>query len=405
MSVLRMGSALVLSGALVACGDSRPPFAGSYSPPNTDGGIHDSGLFTLITPPAPSGDAAGYCGDQILPLVENHPNIYFVLDASGSMSDGIDGPGTQAKYSAALSAISGLVQTIGPRASFGAAVFPGNPGTITDICPVGVQVFPATPGDPVNLTPRAPIGPMLRGLLTALGRHSPDGLTPTAASLEALKPNLLALKGTTYALLLTDGAPNCDAAFACDAADCTVNIEGPPDPCGAPAGVSCCQPAYGYDYTDCLDANATVNAIADLAANGIKTYVVGMPGTSFYTALLDRMAFVGGTARTGATEYYPVTGSSDLASTLEGIGVSVAISCDIPLKEKPPDPNLVNVYFDLTYVPSDPDNGWTWVSEDASVDASTGTDVVRLVGNACTALKSGAVGQVQVVAGCPTKTR
>ncbi|HEX7668444.1 MAG TPA: hypothetical protein VF395_02615, partial [Polyangiaceae bacterium] len=81
--------------------------------------------------------------------------------------------------------------------------------------------------------------------------------------------------------------------------------------------------------------------------------------------------------------------------TLEKIGLAVALSCDIPLAAPPPDPNLVNVFFDQTVLALDDPDGWIWAA----------ADTVRLVGQACADLKSGNGAKVEVAAGCPTVTR
>jgi hypothetical protein len=212
-------------------------------------------------------------------------------------------------------------------------------------------------------------------------------------SIEKVKSNLLALEGRTYAILLTDGAPNCGAIPSCGAVTCTLNLEGQ---CPEQKDVSCCDPANGpYDGTWCLDDDATVNALSDLHAHGIDTFVVGMPGTETYGAVLDGFAVAGGTAQPAEPLYYPVASTKDLVNTLTQIGLSVAISCKIPLSQPPPDKAQVNVYFDQTVVPLDDANGWDW----------SGDDSIDVVGGACATLQSGTVVEVQVVAGCPSVTR
>jgi hypothetical protein len=381
--------------------------------------------FLSIPPPKPPGaDASGFCGNMIVPIVLDRPNLYFILDASGSMSDSIPGI-AGSRYSAAVDAIVSVLQAVGHRVSYGAAVFPDDSDPTASSCPAGREVFPTQPGDPASVgTTSQEFGPTLFGLLTALGNHSPSGLTPTAASIEALKGTLLSLKGRTYAFLLTDGAPNC-GSLPCDAASCTPNIEGG---CDQAAGVNCCDPALGiYDYRWCLDADPTVAAVQELADSGVHTFVIGLPGTDAYASVLDRVAIAGGTARATEPFYYPATSSDELSATLQQIGLAVAISCDVPLQAPPPDKELVNVYFDDTIVPFDPQDGWTWVADDGgagtgvteapgtdgsvkpdggpSVDAGGPAGVVRLVGHSCELLKGGGVIQVQVVAGCPSVTR
>jgi hypothetical protein len=254
-------------------------------------------------------------------------------------------------------------------------------------------VFATVPGDDGRYAAAGKEGPVLRGLRQTLDRRSPSGLTPTAASIANVKSNLLALKGRTYALLLTDGAPNCGQIAKCGADTCTLNLEGN---CPEKPGVSCCDAANGnYDGTWCLDSDATVDALSDLHMKGIDTFVIGMPGTEAYGAVLDRFAVAGGTPQSAEPLYYPVSSKTDLVDALSRIGLSVAISCKIPLGAAPPDPANVNVYFDQTVVPLDDSNGWLW----------TGGDSIEIVGGACATLQSGHVIEVQVVAGCPSMTR
>jgi hypothetical protein len=68
----------------------------------------------------------------------------------------------------------------------------------------------------------------------------------------------------------------------------------------------------------------------------------------------------------------------------------VAISCEVTLATAPPDPALVNVYFDKTVVPFDPIDGWTYVDPTH----------VGIEGKSCALLQGGDVLDVQVVAGC-----
>jgi hypothetical protein len=343
-------------------------------------------------------DAPGICGRTVVPIVVDRPNLYFILDASGSMSLPMRELASHGviptRIDAARGAIHDLLMLIGYRVAYGAALFPSEMQTADEKCPPGGEVFSTKPGDDARYAAAGREGPVLEGLRRTLDKRSPSGLTPTARSIESVKSNLLALTGRTYAILLTDGAPNCGAIARCDATACTLNIEGD---CPEKAGVSCCDPANGKSYagTWCLDSDATVNAISDLRVNGIETFVVGMPGTETYTAVLDAFATAGGTAQPTEPYFYPVESAKDLADTLTKIGLSVAISCNIPLAEPAPDPENVNVYFDQTVVPLDETNGWTWTEDGA----------IEVAGDSCAKLQTGSVIEVQVVAGCPSVTR
>ncbi|HVW25772.1 MAG TPA: hypothetical protein VHC69_10400 [Polyangiaceae bacterium] len=410
---------LASSIAVAACGhDGHPPFASAgvvVGGRARDAGS-DANLLHVGPPPLPPDDAPGVCGRTIVPIAAKPVNLYFILDASGSMATPIDSPDTNggfeiSRYDAARSAISDVLLAVGSRVSYGAAVFPGPVSQDSpDVCPPGTEVYSTTKGDPVSDSASGEPGPKLKLLLQILGARAPSGLTPTAASIAAVKSNLVALEGETYAILLTDGAPNCNAQASCSAATCTVNIEAS---CGEPSYVNCCNPALGlYDDRWCLDADPTVAAVKDLADAGVKTFVIGMPGTATaYTDLLSRVAEAGGTGRPGDAGassgasagdagaddfgYYLAGDASKLSAHLQRIGRSVAIRCDVTLMEAPPSRDLVNVYFDQAVVPFDEKNGWTWTSDTS----------ISVVGASCSQLESGSVRQLQVVAGCPSVTR
>ncbi len=379
-------------GVAAACSSKQrpPPFAGL----DAGGGSAGQGLIDAgITDGPPSPDAA-LCGNLIIPVVIERPNLYFVLDRSGSMAEQLPGSAYN-KYENARIALGNVMRAIGHRVNVGAAVFPGA-GDSTG-CGTGKQVFVTQPGDPPTWIEQGKDGPVLSALLSTLAGYAPAGGTPTSATLTAITPILTALPGQTNVVLATDGGPNCNLAANCSADQCSLNIE------GASVGGAQCTPTFnccddqlvpgGELY--CLDAPATVSAVTTLANAGIKTYVVGMPGSEAYTSVLDSLAIAGLTDRPTDPKFYPVTDSDDLTATLKAIGVKIAISCTVQIDEEPPDPALVNVYFDTKLIPQSSVDGWIW----------TDPTTIDIVGPACDKLKSGDVIQVQVVAGCPTEVR
>jgi hypothetical protein len=406
MRAARLSTMATLLGAVVpagvvtaACGKGRAPFASSalVAAHRTHDAGAEGGIIHIPLPALPDEDAAGICGRTVVPIVVDRVNLYFIVDNSGSMADPMGADAAvhnviPSKYDAAGHAIHDVLMKVGHRVWYGAALFPGEGATQDDVCPAGGQVFTTSPGDDASYAAKGEEGPTLKRLERVLAQRPPDGLTPTAATLGALKSQLLSLSGKTYALLLTDGAPNCNDQAVCSAATCTPNIEGL---CPEPPGVSCCDPSHGYDNRYCLDADPTLLAVEDLAGSGIQTFVVGMPGTEDYETLLDQLAVAGGTAQTGAHKYFPVQSEADLSTALQDIGLQVAITCDVPLAEQPPDRDQVNVYFDQSVVPLDAKDGWAW----------TGADSIRIVGSYCSMLQTGSVLRVQVVAGCPSITR
>lgn len=371
----------------VACsGSERPDPSKLVGPSVAPTATPTSGVSA--PPPAACND---FCGETFLPEVHTFPNLYFLVDRSYSMSEIVAGT-PLSKYDMARRVLGKLLTVIGHRVRYGASVFPYE----ADGCGPGHEVFPpAVGGLPAcDGTPDATLTQFLR----SFGNYAPDGATPTAAALSALRSELRALDGDTYLVLLTDGAPNCDFEAVCGASECTLNIEGQSlghDACTA--SFNCCDPANaGLDAGgNCVDADATERQVAWLADRGIPTYVVGMPGAAPYAAVLNRLAVAGGTARDGDTSYYAVNDQAELEDALYAIGTGIAISCSIELDAPPEDPTRVNVYFDGDVVPADPDDGWSW----------DGDTRIQVNGDACARLESGDVIDARAVFGCDTVVR
>jgi len=374
----------------VGCNQQQhpPPFE---APSGGTDGLGDAGT-QLIVPDADTDAADSLCGSEQIPAISDPPNLYFVVDRSGSMGETLAGS-AYSKYENARIAISVMLRAVGHRVRYGAAVFPAfvNP----DGCAPGMQVFPTVAGDPPNYAAMGENGPILSDLLQRLGSIEATGGTPTAATLSNLEPTILSLTGKkTYVVLMTDGAPNCNDALRCGPSACIPNIEQQSlNGTACDATFNCCDPRVndgnvGY----CVDSAATEAAVADLEKQGVDTYVVGMPGSEPYADELNRLANAGNTARTGTAAYYAVTDTTELSDALKAIGAQVAINCDLPLAEKPDDPGLVNVYFDSRVVPKGDTDGWLWSSDSS----------IQFHGSACSQLTSGDVLNVQVRSGCPT---
>ena len=110
-------------------------------------------------------------------------------------------------------------------------------------CATGSEVMALRPGDSGNATANA---------FLAATSFTPVGGTPTAATLAALEPELIAFPQLTFAILATDGGPDCDPALSCGTDQCTSNIDGAPDcPTEAPTA------APAPSGLGCLDGDAT----------------------------------------------------------------------------------------------------------------------------------------------------
>lgn len=370
---------LALGGVFVAllagaCSSKRPPILDDpNAPPDGDA----ASVFREFDarPQCELGPDGGPCGCLELSLLTDAPNLYFLLDRSGSMNDG-------GKWSTVRTVIAETVTRLGPRGNFAAAVFPDPSGTE---CAKGIEVMAPRRGD----SPAGRAGPTVLELLAATNLTASGG-TPTADTFRSLTPRIASLAGRTFAILATDGGPNCNAAAACDASACIPNIESAAQ-C-PPAGPTCCT-SLAYGPTACLDATPTIEAVTALRAAGVPTYVIGVPGSGPYAALLDAVAVAGGTARTTSPKYYNVdtTDASAFARALQQIAAKITATCVLPLAVAPPDPARVNVYLDDVVVPNDSSNGWT-------LNGST----VTLVGTTCDRVLAGDALDLRVIAGCPT---
>ena len=381
---------LLVAGAFLAsCNEPRPPPL-EQSPIESG----DTGGIDVSKPPCkgpPPPDGSNYCGNEVVQIQTDKPVVYFVLDGSGSMRDEFEET-SRSKLLTAKFAIRDLLLEIGHRIRYGASVFPD--AESGESCAFGNQVFPATEGDSL-FCHAGETGPVLRRFLDSISFREAEGGTPIAETLARLAPTLGALGERVSVVLITDGAPNCNLTTRCDPEACIANLEQHllgELVCGR--DLDCCDPTQVRNAAlNCIDSEQTTRVVADLAQNGIRTFVVGMPGSEPFIGVLEELAEAGRTAREDqGTKYYSVREHADLSQSLFAIGSEVSLSCQLSLTNAPPDPELLNLYFDSDPIELDAENGWSYA----------GDLLIELHGRSCDVLKSGAVTEVQVVAGCPT---
>jgi len=366
-----------MSAIAAGCGSSEEKLPPRSFLPGPDGG---GGFQGGTGGGPPELDAGGYCGNELHQAIIDAPNLYFVLDASGSMATKV-AVGT--RYTAVRLAILDLIRKLGPLVRVGAAILPG-PGASADSCTAGEEVLATQQGDPIT----GKDGPTTLGFWQTTSTD-PLGGTPISATLAALTPTLLALPGDTYVVLATDGGPNCNEAASCEADTCMLNIEGQ---CSDPQANCCASGNMLGGPTFCVDQPATVAALSTLATAGIHVIIVGIPGSETYAGVLDAMALAGGSQKPTAPFYEQVTDLDALGEVLAEIG-KVAVSCEFELADPPTEQGMTNVYLDQEVLPYNDVDGWVWKPP----------ATVRLLGAACDRLKSGQVKQVQIVSGCPTE--
>lgn len=263
---------------------------------------------------------------------------------------------------------------------------------LPDTTRVGLLRYPETFAC-AGTTPLVPIDELGRNraaFARAMEAVRPEGVTPTRDAVRAGLSLLRARPATEprALLLATDGA-----ATVCLGCDATCN--------GEPA--------------QALDNRGLVEDVAAAAsAEGIRTFVLGVPGSESYRAVLSQLATRGGTARPGCADAGPVychydltdpsvdlaTGLRDALATIGG----AVIACDYAIPPNPDgaafDPTKVNVVIldaagaetarprrDPTHV-----DGWDYSRDGARIE---------LHGPACAAARA-TDGRVEVRFGCPT---
>jgi hypothetical protein len=344
----------------------------------------------------PTPSTISSCGAATVKLDFVRPDLYFAIDASGSMTEGIpSGQGSFApraapvnRYGAMVLALQTLLARVGHRVNYGATLFP----TADVNCDSGEEVRALGPGDDVSFAVSGEVGPVLWAFLFRIGQRSPRGATPIALALRGLASKLSSAGPDSYVFLLTDGGPNCNAEARCDIAECIPNIERVRLSNGllCEDEVNCCHETL-FGTENCLDRDGSLEAVQMLAAAGVRTFVIGIPGSEAYAHLLDELALAGGVARSESPHYYRVADADALTATVSALGTTIALGCTIELTSPPPNPALVNLFFDGQLVPADPVDGWTFAND----------STVVVTGAACELLQTGQVLQADVIAGCP----
>jgi von Willebrand factor type A domain len=380
--VSRSLSTTVLLGTVaIACGARTELYslgAPAQLPPGDDA-TGDGGAKSALldaTPDAPGledarGDGALTCTGKAIDLTLVAPNLYFVLDHSTSMQD-------MSKWTNVRQVVSQLITQIGAGARFGAAMFPGT--SAENSCEVGVEVMSLRQGDAQ--------GSVAGAFLTATAAQ-PLGGTPTAQTLESLVPRLSSLPGTTYAILATDGGPDCDRSTTCNGDQCTNNLNQTAG-CPVDGSINCCVAPYGTPL-GCLDTDAAAKGAADLAGAGVKTFVIGFPGSEPYDMALDRLAIAGDTARAAEPFYYPVATSDTaaLAAVFAQIVAQTGAGCVFTLANQPASLAGMRVILNGTPVLAGGTDGW-------SLSGKT----LTLHGASCVSVQTAGAPSLEFLEGC-----
>jgi hypothetical protein len=343
-----------------------------------------------------AGEAS--CGSSVIQAGRPLVNVLLLVDKSSSMNE--TGEFSAGRWTTLGGALQAALEEPQSRVSFGLEFFPlaDDPMDTPDTC--------ETPGGSAVLVPIGPGDDTVPDIVDALETYQPAGGTPTADALEHALDYFTSgagmdLGGTSYVLLATDGGPNCNADLSCDESSCTINLENPMASMGCMG--SCCDPMLDPSGpTNCLDTDRSVERVEALAAEGIRTFVVGIPGSQYFASALDLMAEAGEEPNPDAPpSYYAVTdadGAQGLADVLTRITTSLITTCRLQLTSTPMGSNyegLLNVVIDGTEVPQMGDDGW-------EVDRTTSPPTIVLKGETCEAMETRGAAEVTITYGCPT---
>jgi hypothetical protein len=217
----------------------------------------------------------------------------------------------------------------------------------------------------------------------------PVGATPTHGAYRFGLTLLTAssLPGNKFILLITDGTPTCTL-------DCQCTENNLP-----------------------VDSQPLITEAVAALADGVRTFVIGSPGSEDARDVLSQLASEGGTAKAGCSDsgpsycHFDMTREADLGGalsrTLDEISKSLR-SCEYPIPPPPAgqmlDPDRVNVLYTpgpsaaTETVPRDPSpsacgEGWQYSAD--------GTSIV-LCGAACARAQSDVGSSVELLFGCQT---
>lgn len=322
----RLGRVLSLSSLLLAaaCGDAGLAEDPQEAPPAAPAGAVPDLYLTLV------GEADEYpmeeCARGVADALPLPAVVQVVVDTSRSMAwppgwapDSDEPPvDCESKWDITRAALTSALDDLPETTLLGMNLYP-NVANSAASC---IRNEVALPLDVLGSSQ----SPQRRALASKLESVEPRGGTPTHAAyrfgLQALESKTL--RGNRFLVLITDGAPNYTASCA-----------GGSEP---------------------VDSAPLVAEAARAFARGVRTYVVGSPGSEAARSALSRVAHAGGTGAAGCSAqgptycHFDMTGSRDLGRSLKGALAQVSeqlTSCEYTIPAAPSDGavdgELVNV--------------------------------------------------------------
>lgn len=390
------------SGEVGGAGQSL--IGGTSSNAGNGGAAGDNGTSNDVTTTLEACkdlDLGDTCSATSMAATYNNIHMLIVLDKSKSMDQIPTGFG-QSKWEATKEALDAALSASTKQVHYGLLMYPYSVTTEATSCelPTGRDAINV----PVDVAKTSV--PLIK---TALEETTPSGGTPTAAALKAALEYYSSgagstLEGDRYVMLATDGGPNCNVKATCDSESCTYDLDKQGE-CGSTI-TNCCQAAFDGGPLGCLDSDGVLDQIDALQTIGVKTFVVGIPGTESYQKFLTTFAEAGGATDPNNDElkYYAVTaeeGVEGLTATFKTITESLVRDCDVKLAKPPLNVQKLNVAIECKPLAqgeaSVPDADKNWIYNN---DADN--PMIKIQGAACETIEKEGVTRVDVIEGCTT---
>ncbi len=305
-------------------GDECDNCPGVYNPMQEDS---NGDGFGDACAPTPTGIEICETQDTEFEVLE--PNVYIMLDISGSMNWGVNGgtnpPAGQSRWELARPGLIDMAQDLADEVRFGLGTFPVMGGG----CVPGFGERLSMGSHPAST------------LVSEFNSLSMGGGTPMYRGIDIIHDqDLFSDPGDPLddqriktVLMVTDGEPNCDP----------------------------------YNASGQQAVNNVVSRIGDLADDGIPTYVLGF---AHNTDSLEAYA------QAGMTDEHYLADDADSLSQAIGEVAELLIGCSYALDATPPNPDQLWFSYDGNYVDA----------EDISYD--TGENVLTLSDAACDEVRS-----------------
>lgn len=352
-----------------------------------DGPIFEDGA-TGSGPGGPGQDVRGYfegqaCAGQVAGAEAAPSVLQLLVDTSGSMNENAPGA-RQSKWNVTRRAVLSAVGSMPEDTSVGVVFYPNVPGALARPC---IERETA-----VAIAELEGNGSQQRQRIQrAFTQQRPAGGTPTHDAYEYALADMAesSASGSRYMVVITDGVPT--YSLGCEG---TGNANDP------------------------VDSSPLIEAARAATSRGVRTFVIGSPGSEGARDSLSRWAEAGGTAPAGCSHdgpdycHFDMTEERDLgAGLINALGIisGVALGCRYAVPPAPDgamlDPGRVNVLF------KEPGSAEELIGQSLDADCqegwryADGQATIRLCSSTCERVQASEEGSLTLQFGCATELR